>query len=485
MRSSLAICVLALLACRQADSGGGAPDAGAPNVAQPTVPPPGLPAPPFSTASPGSGGAPAGSSAPLPASVTPRGRALFEAKQTHGVIAGVLSWADASLSSFSAELRKDAELYRLLRARGVPESQLSLLLDTQATTSAILAALNNAVSSTPKNGTLIFYYAGHGLKGKAGEGVFASYDIQSANAEATGLTMSQLVQSLSAFRGERVLLLADCCYSGALAEVASSLRGRGIAAASLTSAEAANVSTGNWTYTQALIDGFSGDALCDLNGDGETSLEELVSEVRASMLFREGQRSGADVKPDIARLAVARVPGPQPAGLGKGHAARRRFVSVSRQGKRVVGRVRAQRADELEVRLFDYATITDVRVPQAQVESIRFDRYPAGKELKVFWGGKIWDAKVTKTDDEFLFITYPGWPAHWDEWITSRRVASSSAATGNSAEFGVGALVQIEWRGDWYPGKVLQREGARHLVTYDGYSKTWDEWVEPARLRAR
>ncbi len=481
MRALTAICSLALLASCQTSPRRDQP----PSVAQPTVPPPGTPAPPLSQDPADPSTLAGGSIASLPRSVQPTGQALFQPSSTYGVIAGVLSWADPSLASFSAALRKDAELYRLFRARGVPASQLSLLLDEQATTRGILDALARAVAATPKGGTLLFYYAGHGLKGKSGEGIFASYDIQTAQAESTGLSMANLTQALSTFQGGRVLLLADCCYSGALAQVARALRARGIEAASVTSAEAANVSTGNWTYTQALIDGFSGDALCDEDADGETSVAELVSEVRASMLYREGQRSGADVDPRVSRLAIAKVAGAQPTGLAKGSAARRRFVQIGRQGKQAVARVRADESGQLVLRLFDYATITDLRLPPAEVTNIRFERYPVGAALKVFWGGKIWDAKVTKADDEFLFITYPGWPAYWDEWITSRRVASAGAAAGQLGSLEAGALVQIEWHGGWYPGKVLRKEGPRHLVTYDGYGKEWDEWVELSRLRAR
>lgn len=46
-----------------------------------------------------------------------------------------------------------------------------------------------------------------------------------------------------------------------------------------------------------------------------------------------------------------------------------------------------------------------------------------------------------------------------------------------------GEWVQIEWHGGWYPGTILEVDGARYKVTYDGYSSAWDEWVEPSRLR--
>jgi hypothetical protein len=59
---------------------------------------------------------------------------------------------------------------------------------------------------------------------------------------------------------------------------------------------------------------------------------------------------------------------------------------------------------------------------------------------------------------------------------------------GEGAAYPAGSAVEIEWRGGWYAGRVLQDDapeegGRRYLVRYDGYSETWDEWVGPDRLR--
>ena len=45
-----------------------------------------------------------------------------------------------------------------------------------------------------------------------------------------------------------------------------------------------------------------------------------------------------------------------------------------------------------------------------------------------------------------------------------------------------GERVQIEWHGSWFPGTIIEVNGARYKVTYDGYSSSWDEWVEAPRL---
>ena len=65
----------------------------------------------------------------------------------------------------------------------------------------------------------------------------------------------------------------------------------------------------------------------------------------------------------------------------------------------------------------------------------------------------------------------------------AERPESDEPAAGEGAMYGAGTAVEIEWRGGWYAGRVLEKDGSRFLVRYDGYSETWDEWVGPDRLR--
>jgi Zn-dependent protease with chaperone function len=46
-----------------------------------------------------------------------------------------------------------------------------------------------------------------------------------------------------------------------------------------------------------------------------------------------------------------------------------------------------------------------------------------------------------------------------------------------------GQRVSVEWQGGWYPAEILQQEAGRYLVHYLGYDSSWDEWVEPSRIR--
>src|SRR5262249_44670856 len=155
------------------------------------------------------------------------------------MIAGVLSWSDPGLASFSKKHRKDQELFDTLAARGVPGSQRILLLDNNATAPKMFAALDRlavAAANAAPGSTLIFYFACHGVQNNS-KVIFASADTRLAKKD-TGFHVDKLGPFLaSRFRGQRVILMADSCYSGALRDVAKALRDSGVKAVALTSAE--------------------------------------------------------------------------------------------------------------------------------------------------------------------------------------------------------------------------------------------------------
>lgn len=61
--------------------------------------------------------------------------------------------------------------------------------------------------------------------------------------------------------------------------------------------------------------------------------------------------------------------------------------------------------------------------------------------------------------------------------------AVQAPAAAVAGTYAAGDAVQIEWHGSWFPGRILEVAGGRYKITYDGYSASWDEWVESPRLR--
>lgn len=426
------------------------------------------PAPRASGASPGTGGGLAPDAS---------GRDSLVPERTVGVIVGVLSFADPGLRPFPTADRKDVELYELLVARGVPRANLTLLLDGAGTTRAIREAVRTQAARAPAGATFVFYYAGHGVRDAEGNPYLASYDLSTREPTRTGLAPSAIADDLrTAYRGRSVWVLGDFCYSGALAGAARSLAEAGWAAASLTSAEAANTSANSWTFTQTVIDALSGEPLADRNHDGAIALSELGEEVADAMKFREKQRSGFYRPASTADWLLARASGLARAGGG-------RYVLAPFGGGARPARVLEAGPTDSLVRFYSYATRDDRRLPNAELENIEFRRHAPNASVQVYWGGKLWPAQILRADGDFHWITYPGWPSYWNEWVLSDRIVDDAAAP--SAAVARAQAVSVEWHGTWYPATVLAVRGARYLIHYDGYDADWDEWVDATRLRAR
>lgn len=359
--------------------------------------------------------------APTAADRPKPGAASWNPATTRAVIVGVLTFADPKITTFSARNRKDQELADTLIARGVPRGNVTVLLDGAATTSAVLAALEKQARAASPGSTLLFYYAGHGTKAESGDVSFLAFDA-SKDAQLAVATVGRIIRG--AFRGSDVLLLADCCHSGALIDLARGLGQGAFRATAITSAESSNTSTGNWTYTQATIDAFRGEPLADRDRDGRVELAEWATEVRDAMKFRERQRAGIALGGIPASFELGAASGSAPAPA-KDAPAIGSYVAAPRNGKPDVARVVARSAGSATLAFYDYSDFSRAESATSALTPVRFERHAPGAKLKVTWGGKVWDADVVRTEDDFHLITYPGWSSWWDEWIASDRIVGT------------------------------------------------------------
>lgn len=342
---------------------------------------------------------------------------------TYAVVVGVLHWQDKKMTTYPTANRQDEELYRTFLARGVPADHMQLLLDDQATLANIRSAITDVASRAPKGSTFVFYYAGHGFKRAADDTYFANYDLQGDRTPETGLNLKEIAGLLNAnFKGQYVWLMADCCYSGSLKTVAEAVARNGRSAVVLTSADETSTSTGNWTFTETVIDGLRGQS---------ATLSDLSAAVGVAMRCRENQRYG--------------------------------FHNEGWSSSTVMAAAGAKKRSRKD--------------PCANVTFVMF---PVGSLVMVDWNGTEYLARVLKHDGVFHHITYPGWPASNDEWVTSSRirgVAGAHAAADNAGS------VLVEWQGRWYPAQILKQEGLKYYIHYAGYDASWDEWVGPNRIR--
>ena len=351
-------------------------------------------------------------------------RPTWDPTTTWALFVGVLEWQKPGLGSFPETGRVDRVLARTLVDRGVPAYHVTFLSNQAATLAACREALKRTAAAVGKDGTLVVYYAGHGLR----EGTstwFAPYDVDAKNPAATGWSMEDIGASLREnTRAARVLLLGDCCHSGALRSVVERFEGAPTAAACLSSACASSTSTGRWTFTESLVSIFAPDGAADTNDDDVIDFEEANGRIHRAMRYRELQWTKAAMTSSFpASLALARVDparrrpprGPGPWQVGD-------HGQVEWRESWWAGQLVEVTAERLKVHYEGYGSTSD-----EWVKPSRFRRYPTlpyaiGAPVSVEIKGKRWPATVREIDVEFALVRYDGYEPDADEWVPEPRI---------------------------------------------------------------
>jgi hypothetical protein len=101
--------------------------------------------------------------------------------------------------------------------RGVPPSNVQLLLDERATADDLRAALKQAASQAKRGGRIWFVFIGHGVPSRDGrDGLLVGFDAQQrANLiESRSLPRSEAVALMAEKRGVTGVAVIDACFSG-------------------------------------------------------------------------------------------------------------------------------------------------------------------------------------------------------------------------------------------------------------------------------
>ncbi|GAB5526391.1 MAG: hypothetical protein Roseis2KO_42630 [Roseivirga sp.] len=174
-------------------------------------------------------------------------------------------------------------------AGAVPVQNLSLLLDEQATKSRIIAELKHQVSKAWNNDLIIFFFAGHGIKGKEEDDnslYLLPHDYEIGNPE-TAIHYKELEEIFESVPSKNKLIIMDACHSGGSlptlegdwANILGSLKDKEIAILTSsqlgeTSLEATDIERG--LYSHYLTRGLTFDARkADTNQDNVVTILEL------------------------------------------------------------------------------------------------------------------------------------------------------------------------------------------------------------------
>jgi len=337
----------------------------------------------------------------------------WDPKTTWVFAVGVIRFDDPAIESYPQKGRVDAQMIAAFKRRGVPEDHVVFLKDKEATKGRIMRELKATLAKTAAGDTLVFYYAGHGSRDyqDAERPVsFITYD------SGTGWRIKEVLDAIREFRGQRVLLMADCCYSGGLAEEAKSHNGP-VAFAALTSAQPTSTSTGEWTFTQTITDMLNGDALLDLNRDGVITLRETATYLNAEMAFCEGQLSSFTVTGGFpADLLMAQTKGlPLPEGAGTRCEGREdgkwlKVTILKTEGKRSF------------VTWVSWEHSEDSWLSADELRPYHPPTVPVGSSVRIEWEGKWYPGKVLRNELGLQLVHYNGYGDIDDEWVTPERL---------------------------------------------------------------
>jgi hypothetical protein len=182
---------------------------------------------------------------------------------------------------------------------------------------------------------LVLYLSCHGIKDGAGYLNFAASTTKLNRLAATGIAADFVYQQVDGCLARKILLLLDCCYSGAYrkgrqpkaagrAEVKPLERGRAVITSSTALEYSYEIGTGRVTgtaappsvFTSALVEGLrTGQA--DRDGDGQVSVDELYAyvfdKVREITPHQTPEKKWADARGEFIIARNPRPPEPQPA----------------------------------------------------------------------------------------------------------------------------------------------------------------------------
>jgi hypothetical protein len=232
--------------------------------------------------------------------------------RSYGLIIGVEQYRDLPSPTGA---RRDAERFRALltESMGLPERNVRMLLDDQATRGDVLTQLRWLEESVSAGDRVYFYFSGHGSPQTTdGASFLLPYEASLESLEYTGIALTELLSRLEDTGARDVLAFVDACFSGTGGR---SLLPEGIrplvpvqsppttARVLLFSASAANQISGTrpgedvGLFTHHLIDAL-GRGRADINGDGQISIDELVTYV-TPRVENEARQASREQSPSL------------------------------------------------------------------------------------------------------------------------------------------------------------------------------------------
>jgi hypothetical protein len=215
----------------------------------------------------------------------------------HGVLVGVDTYAEPrlKLTYAKSDARRLADALKSSVGRYYGSESLQVLLDGEATPAAITSALEGIVANADPHDTIVFSFAGHGVKGDDDHYYLTPSGFDANDPKGTGLSWTQLSSIFSRAKA-RVVVILDSCHSGlsgaeglgtnddAVSSLLSGVRAPILVLAASKGRQYSyeDPKWGGGAFTYALVEALQRNWRgSDLNGNGVIEVSELYRSLRS------------------------------------------------------------------------------------------------------------------------------------------------------------------------------------------------------------
>jgi len=147
------------------------------------------------------------------------GDLLSNNAKKYAIVIGINDYPGSGSDLQYAVADADEMSYVLTNIYGFPASNVHELTDTDATKTAIHNAINNIKDVAKSGDEVVFFFSGHGAKGKAADGDKNNVDqsiVVQENGKFAFIWDGELVQWFSGFPTNRIIFVFDSCLAGGM-----------------------------------------------------------------------------------------------------------------------------------------------------------------------------------------------------------------------------------------------------------------------------
>jgi hypothetical protein len=210
----------------------------------------------------------------------------------YALIIANTEYTDPNLAQLSAPGKDAEEFARVLKDKEIGAfDDVKVLLNHPDSTAR--EAIDEFFDQKKQDDLLLLYFSGHGVRDEVGALYLAAKNTTRARLRSTAIRSDFIREAMDQSRSKRIILILDCCNSGAFAQgtkaitggnvgTASAFEGTGYGRIVLTASDSTQFAwegdkvigeTQNSLFTHFLIQGMDGEA--DHDGDGRITVDEL------------------------------------------------------------------------------------------------------------------------------------------------------------------------------------------------------------------